>query len=175
MQKAIETAAKSAERSAAIAAAEIARGKAVAAEEQAFTIREREIAERRKLTELIGAARETEREALRLTAKADAEKKAAASFAEATKIAAQAEAEAEKIKAAAAAERYAVDAKGAMQLNEAENTLSESARVSRFRGKLLERIEGIVRESVRPMEKIEGIKILHIDGAQNGGRAASAT
>ena len=26
-----------------------------------------------------------------------------------------------------------------------------------------------MRESVRPMEKIEGIKILHIDGANNGG------
>ena len=34
---------------------------------------------------------------------------------------------------------------------------------------MLERIEGIVRESVRPMEKIEGIKILHIDGANGGG------
>src|SRR6202042_3056244 len=34
----------------------------------------------------------------------------------------------------------------------------------------LERIEGIVRESVRPMEKIEAIKILHIDGANGGGQ-----
>ena len=59
-----------------------------------------------------------------------------------------------------------------MQLNEAENTLSESARLSRFRGKLLERIEGIVRESVRPMEKIDGIKILHIDGANGGAGGA---
>ncbi len=169
MQKAIETAAKSAERSVSIVAAEVARGKAVAAEEQAFTIREREIAERRRVTDLIAAARETERETLRLTSKADAEKTAATSFAQAMKITAQAEADAEKIKALAAAARYEVDAKGAMQLNEAENALSESARLSRFRGKLLERIEGIVRESVRPMEKIEGIKILHIDGAGNGG------
>ena len=56
-----------------------------------------------------------------------------------------------------------------MQLNEAENMLTEASRLSRFRGKLLERIEGIVRESVRPMEKIDGIKILHIDGANGGG------
>jgi uncharacterized membrane protein YqiK len=55
-----------------------------------------------------------------------------------------------------------------MQLNEAENMLSGPARLSRFRGKLLERIEGIVRESVRPMEKIEAIKILHIDSANGG-------
>ena len=54
-------------------------------------------------------------------------------------------------------------------MNEAENLLSEAARIWRFRGKLLDRIEGIVRESVRPMEKIEGIKILHIDGANNTG------
>jgi uncharacterized membrane protein YqiK len=56
-----------------------------------------------------------------------------------------------------------------MQLNEAENMLTEAARLSRFRGKLLDRIEGIVRESVRPMEKIDAIKILHIDGSNGAG------
>jgi uncharacterized membrane protein YqiK len=42
---------------------------------------------------------------------------------------------------------------------------------------LLERIEGIVRESVKPMEKIEGIRILHVDGLNGGGssRGRSAT
>ncbi len=165
MQKAIEVAKKSTERSAAVAASEIARAKAVEAEEQAFTVREREIAERRKLTDLIGAKRENEREALRLTSKADAEKAAATSFAEAIQIAAQGEAAADHIKALAAAARYEVDAKGRTQLNEAENLLSDASRASRFREKMLERIEGIVRESVRPMEKIDGIKILHIDGA----------
>jgi uncharacterized membrane protein YqiK len=171
IQSAIEVAKKSAERSSAIATAEVARAKAVAAEEQALTVREREIAERRKVTDLIAASRETEREAIRLTGKAEAEKAAAADFAEAAKITAEGEAEAEKIKANAAAVRYEVDAKGAMQLNEAENALSEAARLSRFRGKLLERIEGIVRESVRPMEKIDGIKILHIDGGNGAGGA----
>src|SRR6185436_4252182 len=29
--------------------------------------------------------------------------------------------------------------------------------------------EGIVRESVKPMEKIEGIRILHVDGLAGGG------
>jgi len=138
-------------------------------------VREKEIAERRKLTDLIAAAREAERDALRLTGKARAEQTAAISFAEAVKIAAEGEAEAEKIKALAAAARYEVDAKGAMQLNEAENTLSEAARQSRYRAKLLERIEGIVRESVRPIEKIEGIKILHIDGSGNSGGNRNVT
>jgi uncharacterized membrane protein YqiK len=168
IESAIAVANKTAERSVAIAAAEGARARAIAAEEQAITTREREIAERRKTTDLIAAAREADREALRLTRKAEAEKEAATSLAEAARISASGEAEAEKIKAQGAAARYEVEAKGAMQVNEAENMLSGPARLSRFRGKLLDKIEGIVRESVRPMEKIEAIKILHIDGANGG-------
>jgi uncharacterized membrane protein YqiK len=37
-----------------------------------------------------------------------------------------------------------------------------------LRAKLLDHLEGIVRESVKPMEKIEGIKILHVDGLNGG-------
>ncbi len=169
IDSAIAIADKTAERSAAIAAAEAARARAISAEEQTITTREREIAERRKATELIAAEREAERDALRLTRKAEAEKVAATSLAEAARISASGEAEAEKIRVEAAAARYEVEAKGALQINEAENALSGPARESRFRGKLLERIEGIVRESVRPMEKIDGIKILHIDGSNGAG------
>ena len=46
---------------------------------------------------------------------------------------------------------------------------------SLFRRKLLDRIEGIVRESVKPMEKIEGIRILQVDGLNGTGGARSAT
>jgi uncharacterized membrane protein YqiK len=140
--KTVELAKKASERSAALAAAEAVRVKVIEAEEHAITTREREIAERRKLTDVIAARREAERQ----------------------KITAEAAAEAEKIRALAAAERYEVDAVGARQINEAENVLSQDARAGRLREKLLERIEGIVRESVRPLEKIEGIKILHVDG-----------
>jgi len=175
MSKAVELAKKASERSAALAAAEAVRLKVIQAEEQVITAREREIAERRKLTEMIAAQREVEREALHITAKAEAEMRAARSFAEAQKIAAEAAAEAEKIRALAAAERYEVDATGARQLNEAENLLSEPARAGRLREKLLERIEGIVRESVRPLEKIEGIKILHVDGVSGGNSGRNVT
>ncbi len=174
IQKAIEIARKTQERSSAIAASEAVRAKAIQAEEQAFTTREREIAERRKLTDLIGAAREAERDAIRVTSSADAEMKAARSLAEARTIAATANAEAEKIRALAAAERYAVDAEGNRALNEAENMLSDQARASRTRAKILDKIEGIVRESVKPMEKIEGIKILHVDGMNGGNGAGGA-
>jgi hypothetical protein len=56
--------------------------------------------------------------------------------------------------------------------------LTDQARYSLFRRKLLDRIEGIVRESVKPMEKIEGIRILHVDGLAGGngnGSTRSAT
>lgn len=53
--------------------------------------------------------------------------------------------------------------------NEAENILSDDARAARLRAKMIDRLEGIVRESVRPMENIEGIKILHVDGLTGGG------
>jgi uncharacterized membrane protein YqiK len=168
VQKAIDIAKKTQERSVAIAAAEVVRAKAIQAEEQAFTAREREIAERRKLTDLIVAQRDVDREALRVTVAADAEMRAARSLAEAQKIAAEASAEAEKIRALAAAERYQVEAAGQRQLNEAENLLSDGARAGRLRSKLLDHLEGIVRESVKPMEKIDAIKILHVDGVNGG-------
>src|SRR6185295_13343447 len=91
-----------------------------------------------------------------------------------------AEKRAEETKIAANAERVraAVEAEAQRLLNEAENVLTDQARYSLFRRKLLDRIEGIVRESVKPMEKIEGIRILQVDGlnsngAGNGGRSAT--
>ena len=41
--------------------------------------------------------------------------------------------------------------------------------MSALRLKLVEKAEGIIREAVRPMERIEGIKILHVDGLAGGG------
>lgn len=73
--------------------------------------------------------------------------------AEADKIAAAIEIEAQRL-------RY-----------EAENTLSDNARAGLLRAKLLERLEGIIRESAKPMEQIEGIKILHVTGIGNAGNA----
>ena len=93
-----------------------------------------------------------------------------------------AEKQAEETRIAAEAERVraAVEAEAQRMLNEAENVLTDQARYSLFRRKLLDRIEGIVRESVKPMEKIEGIRILQVDGLNgnghgggNGGRSAT--
>jgi uncharacterized membrane protein YqiK len=87
-----------------------------------------------------------------------------------------AEKEAEEKRIAAEAERIraAVEAEAQTLLNEAENVLTDQARYSLFRRRLLDKIEGIVRESVKPMEKIEGIRILHVDGLAGGGGGGSS-
>lgn len=164
MDKAIALSSKSQERSSAAAAAEVERAKAIEAEEKAFTAREREIAERRKMIDLIATSQEVEREGMKITSRAQAEKQAATSIAETQRIETQAKAETERLLAEVAKIRYEIDAEGSRSLNEAENVLSDEARTSQLRRKLLDKLEGIVRESVRPMEKISGINILQVDG-----------
>ena len=73
-QRAIAVAEQSKAQSEAQAAADLARAKAVAEEERVFTARETEMAERRKRIDLIGAAQEAERDALRVRIAAEAEK-----------------------------------------------------------------------------------------------------
>ena len=119
--------------------------------------------------------REAEREGLRDTAKAEAEMRAARSFAEAQKIAAEAAAEAEKIGALAAAERYEVDAAGARQLNEAENILSEPAPPAGCEKSCWSASKALCAKACRPLEKIEGIKMLHMDGVNGGNWLAAAS
>ncbi|HEY0836383.1 MAG TPA: flotillin domain-containing protein [Azospirillum sp.] len=153
------------------ARAEDARALAVAAEEKVFSAREVEQAERRKRIELIAASQDAERDAVRLRTEAEAERLAATDRAEAARITAESDAEADKIRALAARLRYEIEAEGTRQMNEAQNVMSPDSRTSAMRLKLLDKLEAIIRESVRPMEKIEGIKILHVDGLGLNGHA----
>jgi len=168
-QRAIAIARESKAQSEAQAEAEQARALAVAAEEKVFTARDVETAERRKAIELIGAAQTAERDALRLTSSAQAEKAASADRGAALRAQAEADADADKIRAMALRVRAEIEAEAARMMNEAHNMLSPEARMSALRMKLVEKAEGIIRESVRPMERIEGIKILHVDGLGGSG------
>src|SRR5206468_2445321 len=168
-QRSIAVARESKNQSEAQAAADIARATAVAAEEKVFTAREVEAAERRKAIELIGAAQAAEREALQLTSAAQAEKLASADRGEAIRLHAEADAQAEKIRALAMRVRTEAEAEGVRLMNEAQNVLSADARASALRLRVVDKAEGIIRESVKPMERIEGIKILQVDGLLGGG------
>jgi uncharacterized membrane protein YqiK len=168
-QRAIAVAQQSRAQSEAQASADEARALAVAAEERVFTARDTEMAERRKGIELIAARQDAERDALRLTVAAQAEMAAAADRGSAVRAEAEAEADADRIRALAARIRNEVEAEGLRMMNEAQNLLSPEARMSAMRLRLIDKMEGIIRESARPMERIEGIKILQVDGLGGGG------
>jgi uncharacterized membrane protein YqiK len=155
---------KSREESQARAQADEARAKAVAAEEQVTTSRDTEIAEREKRIELIEAAKGAEREAIKVKVQAEAEKDAAQNLAEAVRREAEGEAEAEKLRAEAARVRFEVEAAGQRAVNEAANILSMDQISLQTKLALLKVLPEVIRESAKPMEAIESIKIVQVDG-----------
>jgi len=168
-QRAIAVARESKAQSEAQAEAEEARAQAVAAEERVFTAREVEMAQRKKAIDLIGAQQTAERETLQVTAAAAAEREASGDRGAAIRAQAEADADAERIRAMAQRVRSEMEAESLRLMNEAHNVLSPEARLSALRLKLVEKAEAIIRESVKPMERIEGIKILHVEGLAGGG------
>jgi uncharacterized membrane protein YqiK len=167
--RAIAVAEQSRAQSEAQGAADLARAKAVAEEERVFTARETEMAERRKRIDLIGAQQEAERDAVRLRIGAEAERTAAGDRGAAVRAEAEAQADADKVRSMAARIRYEVEAEGVRLMNEAQNLLTPEARLSAMRLRLIEKLDVIIRESVKPMERIESIKILQVDGLGGGG------
>ena len=119
---------------------EVARAKAVEAEEKVNTARDVEHAEKQKQLGVIEASKNAEKE---------------------------------KLAAMAAKIRYEIEAAGKKALNEAENLRSDASRRSALRLKLAEKIEGIIREWVRPMQNIDSIKVVDVNGlpgfSQGGG------
>ncbi|WP_423067882.1 flotillin family protein [Devosia sp. CN2-171] len=167
---AIAVAAKSEEQSKADAKANVARALAAKAAEEVETARLTEIAERTKRIQLIEAQQEAEKASINIVVAADAEKQAAKNRAEAARVLAEGEAAAEKIRAEATDVSYKVEAAGKQALNEAANQLSPEQIAMNVRMALIQALPQIIAESVKPMENIEGIKILHVDGLSGGGR-----
>ncbi len=130
-----------------------ARKHQVLVEEQIQSARDEEAAGRAKRIDLIAAESRTERETLRVTSYAKAEKEAT----ELRALGRIAEANADEV-------RYEKDAAGQRLLNESENMRSDSSRRSAIYENLVRTLPNIIRESVKPMENIESIKILQVDG-----------
>ena len=158
----------------AVEQAEVERRKAIELAEQ-----DRAIA----VAEKSRAESEAKAEADKARAAAVREKQAAQDRAEAVRIAAEAEAEKHRLQAKGEADakillaqaqeqQYKVDAEGTRAVNEAANVLSVEQVEMQVRLALLKHLPDIIRESVRPMEKIEDIKILQVNGL--GGFAGGA-
>ncbi|MDJ0951236.1 MAG: flotillin family protein [Alphaproteobacteria bacterium] len=171
----IAIAQKSREKSEAEAEADAARAIAAKASEQVATSRDTEVAEREKQIELIEARKAAEMEAIAVTVAAEAEKQAAEDKADAVRVAAEAEAskirieaqgsaEAEKLRADAQKALYEVEAEGQKAINESANVLSPDQIAMQIRVKLIEALPEIIAESVKPIENIDGIKIIQVDG-----------
>jgi uncharacterized membrane protein YqiK len=181
----IAVAEKSRAQSEAKAEADKALALAVQAEEQVKTVRDREAADRQKIIELIEASKEAERDAIAIRVAAEAEKIAAADQAEALreqargladKTTIEAEAQAQSVRVAAEASRvhYEVEAAGQNALNTAANLLSAEQVAMQIRLKLIENLDRIIAESVKPMENIDSIKIVQVEGLNGGGASVGA-
>jgi uncharacterized membrane protein YqiK len=177
--KEIALAEKSKEKSEAQAQADKARALAVKEEEAVVTVRETAKAERTKAVQIVKASEDAEKDAVKVKIEADAKKTAAIDIAAAARtratgdadserIQAQGSADATKLKAEAAACEYEVDAAGKRALNDAANLLSEKMIAMQVRLALIEQLPEIIRESVKPMERIEAIKILQVNGLTGG-------
>ena len=121
---------------------ELARAKAVEAEEKVNSIRDIEQAEKAKTLGVIDASKNAERE---------------------------------KLAAMAAKIRYEIEASGKKALNEAENLRSDASRRSALRLKLAEKIEGIIREWVKPMQNIDSIKVVDVNGLPGFSQGGSSS
>ena len=178
--KSIAIAEKSRAESEAKAEADKARALAVQQEEAVITVRQTEQAERAKQVELIMARQMAEKEAIKLVVNAESEKKAAEDQAEAVRVNAQGQADKQRLSAqgqadaevllADAKERsYKVEAEGKKAINDAANMLSPEQIAMQVRMALIQHLPEIIAQSVKPMEQISDIKILHVNGlGQNG-------
>ena len=159
-EKHIAVAAKSEEESAARARAAEAEKLKVEKEEAVITARQIAEANRRKEIEVIDARKEAERDAVGVTVQAEAEKRAAEDRSSAILIEARASADAKKLQAEADEKVYAVEAAGKQALYEAENVLRDEQIALQKSLAILKALPEIVAQAVKPLENIEGIKIL---------------
>ena len=186
-QRVIAVAEHSREETRATAEASAEKVQAVAAEENLITQRDSLRHARDKMLELIEARKNTEKSAVAALVAAETERKEAEERAAAVRIRteseaartraiaeADADADAETVLANAARLRPEIESAAQRAMNEADNLLSGEQVEMKVKLAIVDRLQEIIRESVRPMERIEGIKILQVDGLNSGGGSASA-
>jgi uncharacterized membrane protein YqiK len=149
----IAVADKSTDQSIAEAKANEARAEAVKSEESVKTAREVAVAEREKRIQLIEAQQTAEQSAIATRVAATAEKDAAIDRADAIRVEANARREASLAEAA-----------GLEAMNAAHNSLSAEQVAMRVRTLMLEKLPEIIMEAVKPMEKIESIRVVQVNG-----------
>nr|CAA6829130.1 MAG: Inner membrane protein YqiK [uncultured Thiotrichaceae bacterium] len=121
--------------------------------EEICTAKEKAEAERIKLIEIIRAQKDASRQT----------------------IIAEANAEVERLAAKAAEIRYQVEAAGKSAINNAANLLDNKQIDMQVKMEIVRQLPQIIKESVRPLENIDGIKIMHLDGlgSASGGAVSS--
>ncbi|WP_129649221.1 flotillin family protein [Peristeroidobacter agariperforans] len=161
--KAISIAQKSEEQSKAQASANLALAEAVKSEQAVKTAEEVAKAEREKQVTLVLASQEAERQAISVKVSALAEKEAS-----------EARADAIRTLAKANRENYEAEAAGKRALNEAINTLSSAQISLQEKLALIQALPKIIEEAVRPMQNIDSIRIMQVDGLNTGAAGAQA-
>jgi len=160
---------------AALADVETARVALVKAESELELVRAQEREERDKIIALIQANTEAERETVAMLVQAEAKFREAQNIAKASEVEtkskservkalAQAEALAEKARLEAEELRNATDAAAVRAMTDAENTMSEELMSLKLRLSVIDHLKDIIRESAKPMENINDIRILQVDG-----------
>ena len=149
--------AKQKERAEATKGTSEAEAAAAVAEETIATARQVALAEREHKIGISRAERIAQEKAIATKLAAEAERVSSTDIAKAKEIIAAADAAAERIKLLAEAE-------GRRQINEAANVLSDSQVTMQLKLAIVQTLPNIIRESVKPLESIEGIKIIDIAG-----------
>lgn len=170
----IAVAKKSEELSTADASAAVARAGFVRAEEEVKTVQEVAAAERAKQIVVIRAREEAEKDAVKVVVSAEADRKAAEDRAEALRTQAQAEADRIRIVAESDQKRLEVEAIGLRAINEAKNLLGDAIMAFEVRKELVGKLEEVLAAALKPTEKIESIRMLHINGMPGTGAAPAS-
>jgi uncharacterized membrane protein YqiK len=173
-EKNIQVANKSKDEAAAEGEANKAKAEAVKTYEQVETARRTEVANREKVTAVIKAEEEAEQAAVGIKVQAAAEKSAAEDRANAIITQAEAEKRRDELHAEATLAIGVAQADALRQRNDAENSISETAATLRLRLAMVAEVRGMIAEAVRPMEKIDSIRIMDLDGFAPGGNGGGA-